>query len=196
MVSQEPQHYWQEQTPYDISAQTAQYDVVLLPCIPTTHSHVSYFDFMDAKDIANMRDARFFLKTLKKHEIARQMSTKLWVHTRKGPLETAHFSNILQRKFAEGGVAKLGISAWRHVSVAIVDAHIKDHVDVLESGQSAIIDCQRGHHSKTANTSYGGTGGYNVDRDSETRYKAASEALHRFWEVSTRCVQAVQWATH
>ncbi|EGF97090.1 uncharacterized protein MELLADRAFT_70222 [Melampsora larici-populina 98AG31] len=127
--------------------------------------------------------AIFFLKAVNSKDIASQMATKLWVHTRKGPLETSHFTNILKRKFAEGGIAQLGISGWRHVSVAIVDAHIKDHVDVLESGKNAIIDCQRGHNSATANASYGGTGGYDVDRESEKRYKAASKAMHRFWEI-------------
>jgi hypothetical protein len=70
------------------------------------------------------------------------------------------------------------------VTVAIVDAHIKRHADVLESSENAIIDCQRGHNSTTANASYGGTGGWDVDRRSEMKYKEASEVMHRFWEVS------------
>lgn len=116
------------------------------------------------------------------------MVTKMWVSALKGPLDTEHFTQILKRLFVEGGVAPMGIQSWRHVSVAVVDAHIKDQYKAgLGVGENAIIDCQRGHNSATANAAYGGTGGYDADRNTENQYKEASTALHLFWEVSHPC---------
>ncbi|EGG00361.1 uncharacterized protein MELLADRAFT_93356 [Melampsora larici-populina 98AG31] len=104
--------------------------------------------------------AIFFLKALGQPERARDMATKVW-----------------------GGVAGLGIQSWRHVSVAIVDAHIKLHCNTLLADEDDMIDCQRGHSTFTANSAYGGTGGYHVDRKSEGQYLQASAAMHRFWEI-------------
>lgn len=119
------------------------------------------------------------------------MSTKLWVSAFKGPMDTQKFSNILKRRFTEGGVAALTLQNWRHVSVAILDAHFKSHFSALACGENEMIDCQRGHSSQTANKSYGGRGDYNVDRESETQFKAASEALHQFWAVSMLLIQLI-----
>ncbi|EGF97080.1 uncharacterized protein MELLADRAFT_114611, partial [Melampsora larici-populina 98AG31] len=104
--------------------------------------------------------AIFFLKALGRPERAREMATKVWVSALKGPMDSTEFSAILKRHFTEGGVAPLGIQSWRHVSVAIVDAHIKLHRSTLLEGEDDIIDCQRGHSTFTANSAYGGTGGY------------------------------------
>ncbi|KAH9814519.1 P-loop containing nucleoside triphosphate hydrolase protein [Melampsora americana] len=125
--------------------------------------------------------AVFALEVLGERERAAQMATYVWVHSEKGKLDTEDFSSILQRLFHEGGVAKLGIRDWRQASVAIVDAHIKiDHVS-----ETSVFEAQRGHSAQTANMHYGGTGGFNIDRDSETRYRAASHAMHKFWGIDS-----------
>ncbi|KAH9811486.1 P-loop containing nucleoside triphosphate hydrolase protein [Melampsora americana] len=125
--------------------------------------------------------AVFALEVLGERERAAQMATYVWVHSEKGILDTEDFSSILQRLFHEGGVAKLGIRDWRQASVAIVDAHIKiDHVS-----ETSVFEAQRGHSAQTANMHYGGTGGFNIDRESEIRYRAASHAMHKFWGIDS-----------
>ncbi|KAH9812670.1 hypothetical protein DFH28DRAFT_830153, partial [Melampsora americana] len=125
--------------------------------------------------------AVFALQVLNEPERAQQMATYVWVHSEKGVLDTDDFSLILQRLFHEGGVAKLGVRNWRQASVAIVDAHIK--LDPTSVNETSIFEAQRGHSGKTANMHYAGTGGYDIDRNSETRYRAASHAMHKFWGV-------------
>ncbi|KAH9807188.1 P-loop containing nucleoside triphosphate hydrolase protein [Melampsora americana] len=127
--------------------------------------------------------AVFALQVLNEPERAQQMATYVWVHSEKGVLDTDDFSLILQRLFHEGGVAKLGVRDWRQASVAIVDAHIK--TDPTSVNDTSIFEAQRGHSGKTANMHYAGTGGYDIDRNSETRYRAASHAMHKFWGIDS-----------
>lgn len=131
-----------------------------------------------------MNTHSFFLNVLGETDRAKQKSIKLWVSSSKGVLDTDAFSKILKSNFLQGGVAPLGVKEWRHVSVAICDAHIKAVRGQPDLEDSAMIDLQRGHSSQTANFSYGGTGGYSVDRKSEVQYRQASQAMHRFWGVS------------
>ncbi|KAH9806785.1 hypothetical protein DFH28DRAFT_1161337 [Melampsora americana] len=114
-------------------------------------------------------------------DLADDMATKLWVTSTQGVLETPQFTGILKRLFNEGGVARMGVLEWRHVSVAITDAHIKVDEGVL--GGNSMFDLQRGHSSETANFHYAGTGGYEIDRKSEWQYRLASHAWHVFWGV-------------
>lgn len=108
----------------------------------------------------------------------------MWVSNRQGVLDTPKLSNILKRWFRSTGVAALGISKWRQVSVAICDAWIKDYESAYDPTYSHTVDRQRGHTSRTANLVYGGTSGSGIDRQMEWQYRQASKELHRFWNVS------------
>ena len=120
------------------------------------------------------------------------METHLWVNSQSGLMDTDHFSNILKRQFTEGGVAPLGVLHWRHVSVAICDAHLKQIKEVDDAEGDNIHNLQRGHSSQTANLTYGGTSGYEVDRQSDWYYRMASHAMHRFWNVG----EHLHWIIH
>ncbi|EGG07552.1 uncharacterized protein MELLADRAFT_62517 [Melampsora larici-populina 98AG31] len=126
--------------------------------------------------------AVFFLQVLGLVDRAKEMATWVWVSSRKGVLDTEDFSNILKRRFHEGGVEPLGVREWRQASVAIVDAHIKiDH----SVGENTMFEKQQGHSRNTANMRYAGCGGYDIDCDSETKFRLVSHAMHRFWNIDS-----------
>ena len=54
-----------------------------------------------------------------------------------------------------------------------------------EETNNHVMDLQRNHTSRTANRSYAGTSGFQMDRMREVQFREASEGWQKFWGVSS-----------